>query len=127
MEKNEDTHMSAPDTEHLASQVVVPKKSHKTLYVVIAVVVLVIAAAAAGLYLYKVKVLDPKAAEAASAAASSSPQPQTQEEKMTAILTDGVQKQLDAIKQNDDSKYIKDASAAASTVGENLHEQDLHD
>jgi flagellar basal body-associated protein FliL len=112
----------------MASQVITPKKSHKKLYTIIAIIVLLIVVAGAGLFAYKVAVLDPQAAkDAAAAAASPSPAAQTPEQKMTASLKDGLKKQEEALKQSDDTTYIKNASAAAANAGSGLNEQDLHE
>ncbi len=130
MDKHDDAQSSAPvsDTGYMASQVITPKKSHKKLYTIIAIIVLLIVVAGAGLFAYKVAVLDPQAAkDAAAAAASPSPAAQTPEQKMTASLKDGLKKQEEALKQSDDTTYIKNASAAAANAGSGLNEQDLHE
>lgn len=131
MGKDENTPAQGHETEHLASQVVVQKKSKKTLYIVIALVLAIIIAIVAGIYMYKVNVLDPQAEKEAAAQEvaekSAENKKLTPEEQITASLTDNLKKQTEALKQNDDTKYIKNSTSAATSVGRDLHEQDLKD
>lgn len=125
-EHDSDESTGKPDTSHLATSSKKSKKSNKKIVIILAaIVVIVLAAAGGGLYYKKVQD-DQKAADAAAAAAAAT-KPLTPEQQIAASLTDNVQKQIDALEQDNGKAAINSATAAAQSVGRNLDETNLKD
>src|ERR1700752_5104996 len=122
-EKSSDESTSVSDTKHL-SKAKRSKKPNKRLVVLLVVLVVVVIGAVGGLLYYKKVQDDQKAKEAAAAAAAKAAanKPLTPEQQITKALTDGVQKQIDALKQDNPKALFDNDAAAAEAVGRNIDE-----
>lgn len=123
-----DSKSSLNDTSHLSASSAKSKKStNNKVVVTLVVVVVVVAAVAAGLLVYKKVQDDKSASDKKTSSTGDSAKVLTPEEQLTKKVTDNVDQQIDAYKGGDDTQYLKQSTAAATSVGKDLDESQLLD
>lgn len=114
------------DTSHLSASSSKSKKSTNKVVITLVAVVVFVAAVAVGLLAYK-KVQDgTKSDDSAKTSQDSSNKELSPEEKMSDDLQKNAAKQVDAYSTGDDTKFIKESSAAAQNMTTGLNESDLN-
>lgn len=119
-----DSKSSSLDTSHLSASSARSKSTNKVV-VTLVVVVVVVAAIAAGLLVFKKVQDDKNVSDKKTGSSGDSAKVLTPEEQVTKNVSDNVDQQIEAYKGGDDTQYIKQSTAAATSVGKDLDESQI--